>query len=225
MTKSSTLTNILCAAFIAAFTVGCGDEFSSSGEYEGGAGDTATGGDASGEGSEESGGTSSSSGGTGETSTGGADTGTGGTETGGTTSTGGNVGACTPKTCLTIAVELQGDTRVDFNYAVAPDACGIFDDGCGNFIDCGGCDSDVAGCGIGDIGNNAGWPISNDPIDGLCQGGCMYNDDDWMSGKRCYRCFGDDPATRNPFSFIPNLNQAEYTYYEDGVLGLWCKDM
>lgn len=72
--------------------------------------------------------------GTGGGSTGGTAGATGGGGStggqGGTDGGGGTGGACVPKTCVTIGVELNGK------------ACGTVSDGCGvNYIDCGACDT------------------------------------------------------------------------------------
>jgi hypothetical protein len=79
--------------------------------------------------------------------TGGNGTGGGSGETGGTGTETGGSGTCVPKTCLTLAVEL--DTTWD-GTGTSPDACGLLDDGCGNLIDCGGCAAGW-GCGVGTL--------------------------------------------------------------------------
>jgi len=78
---------------------------------------------------------------TGGDESGGVSNGGAGGSTGGVENTGGT-GVCTPKTCLTIAVELAGGVTDP-----VPEACGLVDDGCGNIIDCGGCEFPTE-CGL-----------------------------------------------------------------------------
>ena len=59
---------------------------------------------------------------------------------GGEAQTSSSSGSCIPKTCETIAVELNGGTQGD------PKSCGLILDGCNNYIDCGGCQEENKYC-------------------------------------------------------------------------------
>jgi hypothetical protein len=78
---------------------------------------------------------------------------------------GGSVGVCTPKTCLTFAIETTGSNELN--------ACGLIEDGCGNYIDCGGCES-LDRCGGGSLNREDGGE-NDDGIPNICNGGCDTN--------------------------------------------------
>ena len=153
--------------------------------------DPGTGGTITGGSSTDTGGTVSTggTGGTGGTDTGGSDLQTGGNDVTGGFGTGGFEDPCIPKTCLTIAVELNSGVTDP-----VPDACGLVNDGCGNIIDCGGC-SGGKFCGGGSLNTEYepfSWGELDDGIDNLCGGGCTSNPNSCQEGFVSIGCSQQD---------------------------------
>jgi hypothetical protein len=105
----------------------------------------------------------------------------GGGGMGGETSEGGggssSTGTCTPKTCATVAVELNGGTSGN------PESCGLVSDGCGNFMDCGECSNPHQGCGVGSYEVPNLTDEKSEGIPNLCGGNCalIFNQDVFFS--------------------------------------------
>ena len=176
---------MLTACGGANFSQAVDDEFADGGDIDpeeeehlngtenGSGGETSSGGTESGTGSGGSGAGTTAGSNSGGTSGG---RGSGGTGSGGSGSggPGGVAPGCIPKTCPTIAVELNGGTDG------SPQACGLVEDGCGNYIDCEGCS------GYGPLYNDAyascGTQIYADIDPNLC-------------GTTCDRMSSTDPMT------------------------------
>ena len=168
-------------------------------------------------------------GGSGGTDSGGTDSGgttsggSGGTEAGGTAAggSGGVATNCIPKTCTTIAVELNGGTGANSETGIegSPEACGIVQDGCGNYIDCEGCnnsemlDAVHSQCGSG--------PLHNNPtVENLCGVGCVKSGGDpgyngCPSGTWFVNC---NKTNVPPWNGCTKANGSSNTNY-------WCCDM
>lgn len=183
----------------------------------GGSGGTGTGGGSSTSATTGTSTTSTASTTTAATST----SGTGGA-TSSTTST--SSGSCTPKTCLTLAVEIAADAGVNDPM---PDACGILSDGCANFIDCGGCDNPDQACGKGyptDCADNpaCGKPAELPGVPSLCGGGCTLQQSDqgfcstWP-GYSLYIC--TNKTTQPPKALVP---QCQTIFVPGMPSDSWC---
>lgn len=137
---------------------------------------------------EQTGGSTGETGGTGGIVGGG----TGGMveQTGGSGNEPGTGGAtvCTPKTCLTYAVEMTGSNELQ--------ACGLIEDGCGNYIDCGGCENPSHACGGGSVLFDA--TIANDAIEGICNGGCGRPREGGLSEL----CLSDEAPSGYPTTIV-----------------------
>lgn len=123
---------------------------------------------------------------------------------------GGSTGSsCVPKTCATIAVELNGGT--DGN----PEACGSAPDGCGGYVDCGGCSNHHHGCGVGSYNTPNTSDVTVPGIKNLCGGNCVkaYHQDfyfecvpsayEWLCSSET-----SEPPTENcfPLNGLPSKN-------------------
>lgn len=203
------------------------------GVTDAGAGNAGFGGDVSvsGSGGSEAGGTGSQPGGTGSQPSGGAGTaGTGSAPVGGEGGSvqppsGGTGGACVPKTCLTIAVELADQARGELDWPNidwfgTPDSCGLVDDGCGNVIDCGGCSDPHTECGIGDWykDGRGDWHVDTNPTPNLCQGFCSRMSTSHYCGHTAIRCATDYEESLPPYF---NITDATSCPWNDAVEG-WC---
>lgn len=124
-------------------------------------------------------------------------------------------GPCTPKTCLTLAVEMTAAAGITDPM---PDACGILSDGCANFVDCGGCDNPDRACGQGHYSTTTQLLPG---VPNLCGGDCTKSDKG--SGGVCESALDSIYwCANNPLNLPQSLKANCYSGFPGVPSAAWC---